>query len=47
VIAWLYEDIPSIDPQIVQHKIQTYENVKTVQQKLRPVNPSKATTIKS
>jgi hypothetical protein len=41
VFAWSYEEIPGIDPQIVQHKIRTYENAKSVRQKLRPVNPRK------
>jgi hypothetical protein len=46
VFAWSYEEMPSIDPQIVQHEIRTYENVKLVRQKFRLVNPRKASTIK-
>jgi hypothetical protein len=34
VFAWSYEEIPGIDPRIVQHEIRTYENVKPVRQKL-------------
>ena len=30
VFSWSYEDIPSIDPSIVENKIQTYPNVKHV-----------------
>jgi hypothetical protein len=46
VFAWSYEEMPGIDPRIVQHEIRTYENVKPVRQKLRPVNPRKAVEIK-
>jgi hypothetical protein len=46
VFSWSYEEMPGIDPQIVQHEIQTYENVKPVRQKLRPVNPRKEAAIK-
>jgi hypothetical protein len=35
-----------IDPCIVEHEIMTYPDVKHVRQKLRPVNPRKATMIK-
>jgi len=36
-----------IDPQIIQHDIQTYKNMKLVRQKLSLVNPRKETTIKN
>ena len=39
--------MPGIDPSIVQHEIKTYENAKPVRQRLRLVNPRKATTIKA
>jgi hypothetical protein len=39
--------MPGIDPRIVEHEIETYPNAKSVQQKLRPVNPKKETTIKA
>ena len=32
--AWSYEEIPRIDPSIVQHEINTYENAKLIRQKL-------------
>jgi hypothetical protein len=35
-----------IDPKIVKHEITTYPYAKTIWQKLHPVNPRKATTIK-
>ena len=47
VFAWSYEDMPRIDPSIVEHEIQTYPNAKAVQQNLRPINPRKVTTIKA
>jgi hypothetical protein len=46
VFAWYYEEMPRNDLRIVQHKIQTYENVKMIRQKLRPMNPRKADAIK-
>ena len=47
VFSWSYEKMPGIDPSIVQHEIKTYENAKPVRQRLRPVNPRKAETIKA
>ena len=38
VFAWSYEEMPGIDPSIVEHEIQTYPDAKLVRQKLRPVN---------
>jgi hypothetical protein len=38
--------MPGIDPKIVEHEIKTYPDAKPVRQKLHPVNPKKATTIK-
>jgi hypothetical protein len=46
VFAWSYEEMPGIDPKIVEHEITTYPNANPIQQKLRPVNPRKETTIK-
>ena len=39
--------MPDIDPFIVQLEIKTYENAKPVRQRLQPVNPRKAATIKA
>lgn len=46
VFTWSYEEMSGIDPSIIQHEIKTYENAKLVHQRLRSVNPRKATTIK-
>jgi hypothetical protein len=42
VFAWSYEEMPGIDPRIVEHEITTYPDAKPVRQKLHPVNPKKA-----
>jgi hypothetical protein len=47
VFAWSYEEIPGIDPHIVEHEIKTYPDAKPVWQHLRVVNPQKAPTIKA
>ena len=47
MFAWTYEEMPGIDPWIVEHEIKTYPNVKPVRQKLRVVNPKKAPIIKA
>jgi hypothetical protein len=47
VFAWSYKEMPGIDPKIVEHEITTYPDAKPVRQKLRPVNPRKAATIKA
>ena len=41
VFAWSYEEMPGIDPSIVEHEIWIYPDAKPIQQKLRPVNPRK------
>jgi hypothetical protein len=46
IFAWSYEEMPSIDPKIVEHEITTYPDAKPVQQKLRPINPKKVAAIK-
>ena len=46
VFSWSYEEMPGIDPSIVEHKIRTYPDAKPVRQNLRPVNPRKATAVK-
>jgi hypothetical protein len=47
VFSWSYEEMPGIDPRIVEHEITTYPDAKPVRQKLHLVNPQKATTIKA
>ena len=47
VFAWSYDEMPGIDPQIVEHEINTYPNAKPVRQRLRALNPRKAPAIKA
>ena len=47
IFTWTYEEMPGIDPWIVEHEIKTYPNVKPVRQRLRAFNPKKAPTIKA
>jgi hypothetical protein len=47
VFAWSYEEMPGIDPKIVEHEITTYPDANLVRQKLHPVNPRKAVAIKA
>jgi hypothetical protein len=46
IFAWSYEEMSGIDPSIVVHEIKTYPGAKPVRQRLRPVHPRKAATIK-
>jgi len=46
IFAWNYEEMLGIDHRIIKHEIKTYENVKRVHQKMQPINPQKAATIK-
>jgi hypothetical protein len=46
VFSWPYEEIPRIEPRIVEHEIRTYSDAKPVRQRLRAMNPRKAPTIK-
>ena len=39
--------MPSIDPRIIEHEINTYPNAKPVRQCLRAVNPRKLPAIKA
>ena len=47
VFSWSYDEMPGIDPRIVEHEIKTYPNAKPVRQHLRAVNPRKAPAIKA
>jgi hypothetical protein len=47
VFAWSYEEMPGIDPKIVEHEITMYPDAKPIRQKLHPVNPRKAAAIKA
>ena len=46
VFSWSYEEMPGIDPKIVEHEITMYPDAKPVRQKIHPVNPNKAAAIK-
>ena len=46
IFAWSYDEMPGIDPWIVEHEIKTYPNTKPIRQHLHTVNPRKAPTIK-
>jgi hypothetical protein len=46
VFSLSYEEIPGIDPKILEHEIRAYLDAKKILQKLHPVNPRKAATIK-
>jgi uncharacterized protein Yka (UPF0111/DUF47 family) len=46
IFEWSYEEMPTIYPQIVEHKNRTYKNAKHFRQKMRPMNPRKVATIK-
>ena len=39
VFAWSYQDMPGIDPEIVQHHIALHPDSKPVKQKLRKIRP--------
>ena len=46
VFTWSYEEMPGIDPRIVEHEIRTYLDAKPIWKHLRAVNPWKAPAIK-
>ena len=46
VFAWLYEDMPGIDTDIVQHYILTNSTMKPIKQKLRRTKPEWTLKIK-
>ena len=47
IFAWSYDEMPGIDPHIIEHEIKTYPNAKPVRQHLRAVNTRKAPAIKA
>jgi len=46
IFAWSYEDMPGLDPQIVEHRIPTKLECPPVRQKLRRTRPDMALKIK-
>ena len=47
IFSWTYEEMPSINPNIVVHEIKTYLDAKPIQQCFHPVHPKNATEIKA
>jgi hypothetical protein len=47
VFSYPYEEMPGIDPRIVEHEITTYPDAKLVWQKICLVNPKNAAAIKA
>jgi hypothetical protein len=46
IFSWSYEEIPGIDPWIIEHEITTFLDVKPFRQKIHPVNPGKVAAVK-
>ena len=46
VFAWSYDEMPCIDPHIVEHEIKTYLDARPIRQLLRAMNPRKEPAIK-
>ena len=46
VFAWSYEDMPSIDPSVITHRLNVYPSFKLVQQKKRVFAPERDNAIK-
>jgi len=46
VFAWSYQDIPSLDPDIIQHKLPLKPKCPPIKQKLRRMKPEMALKIK-
>ena len=47
IFAWSYTEMPSLDPSIVKHHIDTWPNVAPVCQKQWPIHPSKVAAVKT
>ena len=46
VFAWSHEDMPSIDPSVITHRLNVYPSSKPVQQKKRVFAPERDNAIK-
>jgi hypothetical protein len=46
LFAWSYSEMPSLDPSIVEHRINTWPDITPVHQKQRLLHPSKSMAIK-
>ena len=47
IFTWSYEEMPGVDPRIIEHEIKMYLDAKPVRQCLCAVNPRKEPTIKA
>ena len=47
IFAWSYTKIPSLDPSIMEHNIDTWHDVALVRQKQWPIHPSKVAMVKA
>ena len=43
IFAWSYNEMPGIEPRIVEHEINTYPSANSIRQRLRAVNPGEST----
>ena len=46
IFTWSYMKIPSLDPSIMEHHIDTWPDVAPIRQKQRPIHPSKVAAVK-
>ena len=47
VFAWSYTEMPSLDPAIIEHHIDTWPDVRPIRQKEHPIHPSKLPAVKA
>jgi hypothetical protein len=47
IFTWSYTEMPSLDPSIIEHHIDTWPDITPVRQKQRPLHPSKTAAIKA
>ena len=47
IFPWSYTEIPSLDPSIMEHHIDTWHDVAPVHQNQRAIHPSKVATMKA
>lgn len=47
VFAWSYDEMPGMDPAIVEHHIYTWLDVRPIRQKQRPIHPGKRAAIQA
>ena len=47
IFTWSYTEMPSLDPSIVEHHIDTWPDVAPIHQKQWPIHPSKVAMVKA